>query len=60
MSPDDGKEFTMNKNKSVTELLVEVAEENQIRVVLDILKDCKDLDEAKEKVKALLDEVVGA
>ena len=50
----------MGKNKNVSELLVEVAEENQIRIVLDILKDCKDLDEAKEKVRALLDEVVSA
>ncbi|MCD8006695.1 MAG: protein phosphatase [Oscillospiraceae bacterium] len=45
----------MSKNKSVSELLVEVAEENQVRMILDLLNDCKDLDEAKAKVQALLD-----
>ena len=32
----------------------EVVEENQTRKILEILNDCKDLEEAKEKVKALL------
>lgn len=36
------------------ELLKEVTEENTIRKILDILNDCKDLEEAKEKIKALL------
>ena len=31
-----------------------LAEENNTRKILLILEDCKDLDEAKEKVKALL------
>lgn len=38
----------------VAELLVEKAEENQTRKILEILNTCKDLEEAKEKVKALL------
>lgn len=49
------RSFKMSKNKSVSELLVEVAEENQVRMILDLLNDCKDLDEAKAKVQALLD-----
>lgn len=38
----------------VAELLVEKAEENQTRKILEILNTCKDLEDAKEKVKALL------
>lgn len=40
---------------NVGELLKEVAEENQTRKILEILEGCKDLAEAKDKVKALLD-----
>ena len=36
------------------ELLVEKTEENQTRKILEILEGCKDLEEAKEKIKALL------
>lgn len=36
------------------ELLKQTAEENQTRKILEILSECKDLDEAKEKIKALL------
>lgn len=36
------------------EQLRELAEENQTRKILEILNTCKDLEEAKEKVKALL------
>ena len=39
---------------NVGELLVEKEEENQTRKILEILNTCKDLEEAKEKVKALL------
>lgn len=38
----------------VAELLVEKTEENQTRKILEILNTCKDLEEAREKVKALL------
>ena len=38
----------------VSELLKETAEENQTRKILEILNESKDLAEAKEKVKALL------
>ena len=34
---------------NVGELLVEKAEENQTRKILEILNTCKDLEEAKEK-----------
>ncbi|MEE0100853.1 MAG: protein phosphatase [Acutalibacteraceae bacterium] len=45
----------MNEEMSgVAELLVEKAEENQTRKILEILNTCKDLEEAREKVKALL------
>lgn len=38
-----------------SELLVQVAEENQTRKILELLNESKDLDEAKAKVKALLE-----
>lgn len=44
----------MDEEMNVGELLKETAEENQTRKILEILNECKDLDEAKEKVRALL------
>lgn len=44
----------MEEEMNVGELLKEVTEENQTRKILEILDECKDLEEAKEKVKALL------
>ena len=49
-----GKEIYMDDEMNVGELLKETAEENQTRKILEILNECKDLAEAKEKVKALL------
>lgn len=37
------------------EILKEVAEENQTRKILELLTESKDLEEAKAKVKSLLD-----
>jgi hypothetical protein len=48
------KENFMDEDMNVGELLKETAEENQTRKILEILNECKDLDEAKERVKALL------
>lgn len=39
---------------NLSELLKEVAEENQTRKILEILEKCKTLDEAKTKIKELL------
>lgn len=39
---------------NTAELLVKEAKENQIRAILAILAECKSLDEAKEKVEALI------
>lgn len=36
------------------EMIKELAEENQTRKILEILEGCKTLEEAVEKVKALL------
>ena len=44
----------MDEEMNVGELLKETAEENQTRKILEILNECKNLDEAKEKVRALL------
>jgi hypothetical protein len=44
----------MDEELNVGELLKETAEENQTRKILEILNECKDLEEAKEKVRALL------
>ena len=41
---------------NVGELLKQVAEENQTRKILEIVEGCKSLEEAKEKIKALLNE----
>ena len=48
------KEEQMDEDMNVGELLKQTAEENQTRKILEILNECKDLDEAIEKVKALL------
>lgn len=45
----------MDEDMNVGELLKQTAEENQTRKILEILNQSKDLEEAKEKVKALLD-----
>ncbi len=44
----------MNDDMNTGELLVEKAEENQTRKILEILEKSKDLTEAIEKVRALL------
>ena len=44
----------MNEEMNICELLKEVVEENQTRKILEILNQSKDLEEAKENVKALL------
>ena len=50
-----GKERDMeNEEMNLAELLKDIAEENQTRKILAILEESKDLQEAKEKVKALL------
>ena len=42
------------EDMNVAEMLKEVTEENQTRKILLILETCKDIEEAKEKIKALL------
>lgn len=44
----------MDEEMNAVEILKEVAEENQTRKILEILKESKDLNEAIEKVKALI------
>ena len=44
----------MNEEMNICELLKEVVEENQTRKILEILNQSKDLEEAKENVRALL------
>lgn len=44
----------MNEEMNISELLKQVTEENQTRKILEILNECKDLEEAKAKIKALL------
>lgn len=50
---DARKELKMDE-MNLGEMLKELAEENQTRKILEILENCKDLAEAKEKIKALL------
>lgn len=42
----------MDEEMNVGELLKETAEENQTRKILEILNECKDLEEAKKKSKS--------
>lgn len=44
----------MEEEMNVSELLKEVVEENQTRKILEIVEKSKDLEEAIEKIKALL------
>ncbi len=44
----------MDEMSNVGELLVKETQENQTRKILEILNESKSLEEAKEKVKALL------
>ena len=44
----------MDEDMNLGELLKDIAEENQTRKILEILNECKDIVEAREKVKALL------
>ncbi len=44
----------MSEDMNLAELLEKKTEENQTRKILEILNESKDLAEAKEKVKALL------
>lgn len=45
----------MEDDMNVGEILKITVEENQTRKILEILNECKDLEEAKKRVKALLD-----
>ena len=44
----------MDEEMNTSKLLVEITEENQTRKILEILNECETLEEAKEKIKALL------
>ncbi|MCM1508995.1 MAG: protein phosphatase [Ruminococcus flavefaciens] len=44
----------MDEDMNANEVIKELAEENQTRKILEILRDSKDLEEATQKVKALL------
>lgn len=44
----------MEEEMTTIELLVKVTEENQTRKILEILNESKDIEEAKVKIKTLL------
>ena len=44
----------VDEDMNLGELLKDIAEENQTRKILEILNECKDIEEARKKVKALL------
>lgn len=44
----------MDEEMNISEMLRELAEENQTRKILEIVKECKDIEEAVEKIKSLL------
>ncbi|MCC8050102.1 MAG: protein phosphatase [Clostridiales bacterium] len=45
----------MDEDMNASELLVNIAEENQTRKILELLNESQDLEEAKKKVKDLLE-----
>lgn len=51
----DEEGVKMEEDMNVGEILKETAEENQTRKILDILNQCKDLEEAIAKIRALLE-----
>lgn len=48
------KEKKMDNGMTSGEVIKTLAEENQTRKILDILNECKTIEEAKEKIRALL------
>jgi hypothetical protein len=44
----------MDADKHTGELLVEKAEENQTRKILELVRECTSVEEALDKIKALL------
>ena len=44
----------MEEEMNASEMIKALAEENQTRKILEILNECESLEEAKKKVKALL------
>lgn len=44
----------MNEEMNLAELLKSTVEENQTRKILEIINSCKNLEEAKKKISALL------
>ena len=49
-----GKEVKMDEDMNTSEKIEELAKANRTWEILEILKTCKDLEEATEKVRALL------
>ncbi len=45
----------MDEDMNSSELLVNIAEENQTRKILELLNESQDIEEAKKKVKDLLE-----
>ncbi|MCD8013904.1 MAG: protein phosphatase [Lachnospiraceae bacterium] len=44
----------MEEDMNISEILVQMTEDNQTRKILEILNECKDIEEAKKKVRELL------
>ncbi|MCD7882250.1 MAG: protein phosphatase [Lachnospiraceae bacterium] len=44
----------MEEDMNISEILVQITEENQTRKILEILNECADIEEAKKKVRDLL------
>ena len=49
-------ENDMDEDTNAGELLVKMTEQNKTREILEIMNECEDLEEAKVKIKALLNE----
>lgn len=44
----------MEEDMNISEILVRITEENQTRKILEILNECENIEEAKKKVRNLL------
>ena len=42
---------------NASEIIVKLAKKDAVRDVKDILEECKDLDEAKKRVQALIEDI---
>lgn len=46
----------MDEEMNAVEIAVKLAEQNQTRKIIDLIRECKTVEEALQKIRALLDQ----